>query len=82
MVIKTFTFSRQEKEFHAFIEDELSVDGEPVYSLSLHLEYLYISRYLLLECRDYLKNLQVTGFSLVHKNVCFDLKLPALTPKT
>ena len=52
-------FNFQEKNFQAFLEEELSVDGEPVYSLALHLEYLYISRYILLDCRDHLKGFQV-----------------------
>ncbi|KAL3874310.1 hypothetical protein ACJMK2_037342 [Sinanodonta woodiana] len=64
------------------IESELSFDGEPVYSLAVHLEYLYLARCILLECRGKLQNLQTADWWLlrcigVHQCL-LDIKSPTL----
>ncbi|KAK3576768.1 hypothetical protein CHS0354_014583 [Potamilus streckersoni] len=55
----------QVKKVQEEIESELSLDGEPVYSLAVHLEYLYYARCILLDCREKLKNLQTANWWLL-----------------
>lgn len=48
-----------------FLETELSVDGEPIYNLTAYPEYLYIARFILLECRDRFCHLKTADWWLM-----------------
>lgn len=72
-------FFFQFKQLHDRMFEELSMDGEPVYGLCHCLYYLYISRYILLECRQYLQNLQTADWWLLR---CLSIQQNILDDKS
>lgn len=60
-----FSSPEQLKKLHNYILEELLTDGEPVYDKCLHIELLFVARFLLLDCREYLKNLQTADWWLL-----------------
>ncbi|KAJ8309447.1 hypothetical protein KUTeg_014321 [Tegillarca granosa] len=67
------------KQLHDRMFEELSMDGEPVYGLCHCLYYLYISRYILLEYRQYLQNLQTADWWLLR---CLSIQQNILDDKS
>jgi len=58
-------FQSQIKEVTVEAQNDMSMDGETVYSKCRHLIYLYISRILLLECRQLFTDIQTWDWWLL-----------------
>jgi len=43
----------------SYLENQLSVDGEPVYGLAIFPEFLFLARYLILFCQEKCTHLRV-----------------------
>lgn len=69
--------SLEDEKLTLYIQDELSVDGEPVYGLTTYPEFLFIARTLLLLYKDRFKHLQTYEWWLlrcisVHQQILDD----------
>ncbi|XP_033735526.1 tetratricopeptide repeat protein 27-like isoform X3 [Pecten maximus] len=60
-----FSSPEQFKKLHNYVLEEMSTDGEPVYDKCLCIELLFVARFLLLDCREFLKNLQTADWWLL-----------------
>ncbi|OWF36544.1 tetratricopeptide repeat protein 27-like [Mizuhopecten yessoensis] len=60
-----FSSPEQFKKLHNYVLEELSMDGEPVYDKCLRIELLFVARFILLDCREHLKNLQTADWWLL-----------------